>query len=270
MTGPPRTHQPLATVRTQQRRMGSPARRGLCCGLLALSTGCAASVERPGLGWRTGIDAAPPGPIERAADLAARAADHGPLVSSTSAPDARELRLWVGFGLQSYLLYLRFIEDGEGVRGEMIAQWDERPDETCGERTAELHAALGCLELRNVGRAVACVLEPARPILWSGVLRRLEKLGVWRLRDESSFPDRVALHDGVCLVAALRAGTRWRRYTLCNPDAQPYADAKPAAAIIDFVLDLAPAPNDRMPWDEPLTIDLPTLCRPGAAPEGAG
>lgn len=233
--------------------------------MFAVVTACAPIVARPGVLWHEGADPSVPGPIAAAAVAASAAAGHPPLATSGSA--GRELRIWLGFGLQRFLVYVRIREQATGVHGELIAAWDERPGPDCGAETRELAAALPCTAVRSAGLHFACVLAPARPIDWPAIVRRLERQEIWNLRDDSFFPEYRPAYDGVCVHVGLRDGARWRYYTQCNPWAQSFPDARRAEAIDTTLSALVPEALYRAPWDPPATGELPAVCRgEGAQP----
>lgn len=238
--------------------------RCLFGGVLALAplVACSSLAEPPGVRWQVGDDRAPAGPILDTAAEAAAAAGH-PRLAERGA--GRELRIWLGFGLQPFLTYVRIVEDAAGVQGELLAVWDEQPGATCGEATRDRTAGLPCGELRMSGQQVACVLAPTRVIDWAALLRSLERQHIRDLRDQSHLPDYQAAHDGMCVAVGLREGARWRRYMHCNPWYQRYDDARRAGAIADLLLDLVPAYIEAMPWDPPPVGEAPAVCRTAEA-----
>ncbi|MDC0670596.1 hypothetical protein [Nannocystis radixulma] len=230
-------------------------RRRAHCAACLLIAACSPIVARPGVTWHEGSAGSPNGAIEEAADEAAAAAGHGSIVAATDA-GSRELRVWSGFGLQRWLSYVRVVEDGAGIRGEHVLVWNEPADEHCGDNTRQLADTLPCIELRTAGRSVACVL-PANSIDWPALLRRLERLQIWNLRDGAEL-GAVSGLDGVCLAVALRDGARWRRYEWCNPHG--HADAVHAWAILELIERLDPMRVVRMPWDPPSKVPPPAFC----------
>lgn len=179
----------------------------------------------------------------------------------------RELRIWVGGGLGIPMRLLRIADDGTRVHGEQIL-WlmqtiPERSDAPrwrafldsvptwlrdtfhCGPLLADTthHAEAQSGDQNEL--VAACRVQFAREPNWRAVLAELERHHIWNLPDASELPvvvtrrqvnEEVITTDGVGVTVETWNGTRYRAYTIGNPDRQPFAEYRDAAAILHLVV----------------------------------
>jgi hypothetical protein len=178
----------------------------------------------------------------------------------------REVRIWVGGGISIPMLLLRITDDGRRVRGEEVlwleqvipdrgvdARWRAfmdsvpswlRRDFHCGAvATDTLYnpVALAGFERTLIA---ACRVRFAREPDWRAVLADLERHHVFTLPDASELPvvvtrrsvnEEVITTDGGGATVEAWNGTRYRAYTIGNPDLQPFPEYRDAWAIIRLV-----------------------------------
>jgi hypothetical protein len=179
----------------------------------------------------------------------------------------RELRIWVGGGLGIPMRLLRITDDGTRVRGEQIL-WlmqtiPERSDASrwrafldsvpawlhdtfhCGPLSADTthHAESQSGDQNEL--VAACRVQFARAPDWRAVLAELERHHIWNLPDASELPvvvtrrqvnEEVITADGVGVTVETWNGTRYRAYTIGNPDRQPFPEYHDAASILHLVV----------------------------------
>jgi hypothetical protein len=179
----------------------------------------------------------------------------------------RELRIWIGGGLGIPMRLLRITDDGTRVRGEQILwvvqtipdsndspRWRAFMDSVpswlrdtfhCGPvSTDTTHYAEAQPGFQNELVAV-CPVQFARRPDWRAVLAALERHHVWSLPDASELPvvvtrrqvnEEVITADGVGVTVEAWNGTRYRAYTIGNPDQQPFPEYRDASAILRLVI----------------------------------
>ena len=90
-----------------------------------------------------------------------------------------------------------------------------------------------------------CRVQFAREPDWRAVLAQLERHHVWSLPDASELPvevrhrqvnEEVITFDGVGVTVEAWNGTRYRAYTIGNPDQQPFPEYQDAWAILRVVI----------------------------------
>ena len=184
---------------------------------------------------------------------------------ATRAP--RELRIWVGGGLGIPMRLLRITDDGTRVRGEQILwlmqtipdrsdapRWRAFLDSVptwlrdtfrCGPLSADTthHAVAQSGDQNEL--VAACRVQFAREPDWRAVLAELERRHIWNLPDASELPvvvmrrqvnEEVITTDGVGVTVETWNGSRYRAYTIGNPDRQPFPEYRDAAAILHLVV----------------------------------
>ena len=179
----------------------------------------------------------------------------------------RELRIWVGGGLGIPMQLLRITDDGKRVRGEEILwmlqtlpsmsadpQWRTFMDSVprwlqntfhCGRVWTDTTHYAGAQPGYEKKLAAACRVQFAREPDWRAVLAELDRHHVFTLPDASELPvvvtrrfvnEEVVSVDGVGVTVEAWNGTRYRAYTIGNPDQQPFAEYKDAAAILHLIV----------------------------------
>ena len=195
----------------------------------------------------------------------------------------RELRIWVGGGIGIPMRLLRITDDGTRVRGEQILwlmQIDTRaqrrrpamarvPGQRAGVAASTPFTAARCRPTRRTtprrSRATRTSSSPrvacssTREPDWRAVLAELERHHVWNLPDASELPvvvtrrqvnEEVVTVDGVGVTVEAWNGTRYRAYTIGNPDQQPFPEYRDAAAILRLVIGV---PDDALTRLETVT-----------------
>jgi hypothetical protein len=200
-------------------------------------------------------------------DLVARVGGLSRLRPQPTNPAQRELRIWVGGGIGIPMQLLRITRDGARVRGEEIL-WlvQTLPDRSVDERgrafmdsvpgwlrrqfhcgrvaTDTIHIPGGQSGYQNQLIAV-CRVQFTREPDWRAVLAELERHNVWSLPDASELPrvverragyEDVVVMDGVGVTVEAWNGSRYRAYTIGNPDQQPFPEYRDAWAILRLVI----------------------------------
>ena len=212
-----------------------------------------------------------PGPTETI-DRIARVARLPRLRPQPANRRQREIRIWVDGGISIPMLLLRITDDGRRVRGEEIlwleqvvpdrgvdARWRAfmdsvpgwlRRDFHCGDvATDTLHSPMAQAGFENTLVAV-CRVRFAREPDWRAALAELERHHVFTLPDASELPvvvtrrsvnEEVITTDGGGVTVEAWNGTRYRAYTIGNPDRQPFPEYRDAWAIIRLVFRYATA-----------------------------
>ncbi len=266
--------------------------------LALLVPGCSSSTSSPGPASSVAVDPPPaapepeppPRPADRslpevgwglpdepwveifyeAIDDATLAAGHPRLREQPLEPGARELRLWVGFGLRRRQQYLRLTiapEDSDTcpkIVGEPHAWWHEAAGEACGQAARQIATEVACGPPGWGEHHGACPLKLASAPDWVTTYERLLEHRVWELPGSAHHPEHVRATDGTSLVVELREGDRFRAYEYGNPGSQRYEAARDAAAIVALVQALA-APPSSEPATGMSAAPPAAVCRSGAA-----
>ena len=179
----------------------------------------------------------------------------------------RELRIWVGGGLGIPMRLLRITDDGAHVRGEQILWLDQTIPDTSGDpnwrafmdsvpdwlRHTFHCGAVAADTIRHPEArpgdqgelVVACRVQFVRDPDWRAVLAELERHHVWTLPDASELPiqvtrrqvnEEVISADGVGVTVEAWNGSRYRAYTIGNPNQQPFPEYRDAWAILRLVI----------------------------------
>jgi hypothetical protein len=179
----------------------------------------------------------------------------------------RELRIWVGGGLGIPMRLLRITDDGTRVRGEEILwlvqtipdrdvspRWRAFVDSVPGWLRHDFHCGPAATDtIHHPGAqpgyrntlVAACRVQFAREPDWRAVLAELERHHVFTLPDGSELPvvvkrrrvnEEVYTLDGVGVTVEAWNGTRYRAYTIGNPDQQPFPEYHDASAILRLVV----------------------------------
>jgi len=179
----------------------------------------------------------------------------------------RELRIWVGGGLGIPMRLLRITDDGTRVRGDEILWLEQTLPARSVDPTwrafmdsipAWLHHTFHCGSVATdtvhypdaqIGYqdelVAACRVQFAREPDWRAVLVELERHHVWTLPDASELPvqvtrrqvnEEVITFDGVGVTVEAWNGTRYRAYTIGNPNHQPFPEYQDASAILRLVV----------------------------------
>ena len=179
------------------------------------------------------------------------------LAQAALAPGVRrEIRVTHGGGTALNRYTLRLTEGEAGVRGELFAFWptagihvvtDGHPDcqrhfdaqdaWLAGLVAEDERARRGCAPARRAGVFEVCRARLAPGPDWRRVLAQLDSLGAWTLPDPATLrkPDRLVL-DGTTVAVEWRDRAAYGRYAYYAPHAQPGAEARRAAAILDLML----------------------------------
>ena len=199
-------------------------------------------------------------------DRVARVARLPALRPRSANPAQRELRIWVGGGLGIPMQLLRIVDEGGRIRGEEIL-WlvQTLPDSSVDPRWRafmdsvprwlrdEFHCGPVATDTTHYSEAqpgyqdqltAACRVQFAREPDWRSVLTELEQHHVWTLPDASELPhvvrrragEEVVIVDGVGVTVEGWNGTRYRAYTIGNPDQQPMPEFQDAWAILRLVV----------------------------------
>ncbi|MBW8770982.1 MAG: carboxypeptidase regulatory-like domain-containing protein [Gemmatimonadetes bacterium] len=174
----------------------------------------------------------------------------------------RELRIWLAGGRGIPMQLLRITNDGGQVRGEVILwlvqtipdrkvdpEWRAFIDSVptwlrdtfhCGRVSTDTTRSRDRDELVAV-----CRVQFGREPDWRAALVELERHHVWNLPDASELPvevtrregdEDVVILDGVGVTVETWNGTRYRAYTIGNPDRQPFPEYRDAWAILRLVV----------------------------------
>jgi hypothetical protein len=198
-------------------------------------------------------------------DLVARTARLPLLRAGPNRVDRRELRIWIGFGMGIPMKLVRFTVAGNRVRGEEIFWLVQRLSEPGGRPRSQavladiptwLRSTFACGpvamdtirspgESRGSGELVAACRRRFRTEPdWRALLTELESHDVWRLPDATELPQlgivggALLTVDGVTMIVEAWDGTRYHTYSYHEPEQQPSAPAKHAAAIMTRLLRL--------------------------------
>lgn len=179
----------------------------------------------------------------------------------------RELRIWVAGGRGIPMQLLRITDDGTRVHGEEILwlvqtmperrvspQWRAFLDSVPTWLRESFHCWPVSADTTHHADAqpgyqdelvAACRVQFTREPDWRDILAQLERHDVWNLPDASELPqvverregeeDLVTL-DGVGVTVETWNGTRYRAYTIGNPDQQPFPEYRDAWAILRLVV----------------------------------
>jgi hypothetical protein len=214
----------------------------------------------PRIARGTRPDTAPAG--AETIDRIARVARLPALRPRPASPSQRELRIWVGGGRGIPMQLLRITDDGRRTHGEAILWLVQTiPDRNVdpGWRAfidsvpAWLRDTFHCgpvstdtTHYRYRDELVAvCRMQFSRDPDWSTALTELERHDVWNLPDASELPQVVTRREGYEDVVTLHGmgvtvetwnGTRYRAYTIGNPDQQPFPEYRDAWAILRLAI----------------------------------
>ncbi len=199
-------------------------------------------------------------------DRVARVAGLPALRPRPENPSQRELRIWVGGGLGIPMQLLRIVDEGGRVRGEEILwlvqtlpdssvdpRWRAFMDSVprwlreefhCGPVATDTTHHAGAQPGYQHELAATCRVQFAREPDWRSVLAELEQHHVWTLPDASELPhivrrragEEIVTVDGVGVTVEGWNGTRYRAYTIANPDQQPMPEFQDAWAILRLVV----------------------------------
>jgi hypothetical protein len=174
----------------------------------------------------------------------------------------RELRIWVGGGRGIPMQLLRITSDGRRTRGEAILWlvqtipgrnvdpgWRAFIDSVPAWLRDTFHCgpvSSDTTHYRDRDELVAvCRMQFSREPDWGAALTELERHDVWNLPDASELPQVVTRRegyedvltiDGMGVTVEAWNGTRYRAYTIGNPDRQPFPEYRDAMAILRLAL----------------------------------
>ena len=172
-------------------------------------------------------------------------------------PIAREMRLWVGFGLVSPQVMLRIADSAGTLVAQRLIWWrGAEPDYTylgtAQEREADRRRwQAGVAKIRrSTDRTFHCTAQPHSrhvstcrlPPLSTPAVRAawqaLDSLNAWQLPDPSQLspPPSVGL-DGISLMVEAWTPRGYRTYDYWEPDHSPWPEAKRASALMRLVYD---------------------------------
>ena len=195
-----------------------------------------AEVEAPAL--RVAADGVEPYLLSFTDDVAGTISS-GPLRDTPLPPGADEIRVWVGFGILSPESMIRVWRTSAGHADGEVWLYADRVEEDEYARFADYD----CAEERRDDGVWACRVDVAPRPDWARVRASLIAADIATLHDESKIPEsKLRVHDGVAMVAEVRAGGAWRAWSFSNPHLRddPYGDA--AARVMDVANELEPAP----------------------------
>ena len=218
--------------------MSLTARVALC--ILGLASGCRTA---PVLGVDT------PGPSECDTDATAQSlmeyeqsivgpgaiAGLQPLASDTLPTDVREVRLWYRRAWYGTGSVLQIRARGDSVTGALIV-FARSPMHPPGERPVRPRS---CRPLGESSTLLACEAVFPAPVDWRAVLTDLEAYRVWTLPDPSTLPPlESVVTDGHGVLAEVRRGSCYHRYSYGNPDAYSIPEYRDAAGIMRVEADI--------------------------------
>ncbi|MDR7099287.1 hypothetical protein J2X04_001634 [Lysobacter niabensis] len=157
-----------------------------------------------------------------------------------SLPDKeREIRIWVGFGVlrTDHLLRLRTTQDGN-VLGEVLVHYKNDLSDMGPEDAAEFRRSVleGCINPREGSESNVCTASYRRQPNWKTIYKKLVKLGILTLPDESVLPPpEIDITDGVAMVVEVREGAQYRAYEYSNSWARREPEAVAATDILQIV-----------------------------------
>lgn len=144
------------------------------------------------------------------------------------------MRIWVGFGVMRVEDMLRLqIDENDVVNGSLLVHF--RVSNMAPEDAEEIRSEIlkGCRDWKQGVEKETCFAEFERPPNWKRLHAKLERLGIYRLPDESELPRLdFTINDGIAMVVELRDGDAYRAYAYSNPIFRSEPEAKAAYEIM--------------------------------------
>lgn len=95
----------------------------------------------------------------------------------------------------------------------------------------------GCRDWKRGSQKETCFAEFERRPNWKRLHAKLERLGLYRLPDESELPPLgFNVNDGIAMVVELRDGASYRAYAYSNPIFRSEPEAQSAYEIMKAVV----------------------------------
>ena len=161
-----------------------------------------------------------------------------PLLRESPLPKgAKEVRIWIGFGIVHPDFMLRFQIGTDGtLTGTMLAYAEPYPtDETYYQWISAVLAAM-CSSIQGDDTIKSCSADASRDIRWNVIYRQLVAESLWTLPDESELPEpKYTMSDGEAFVVELRDGKGYRAYQYANPGMREGLTAERATALMHRV-----------------------------------
>lgn len=183
-------------------------------------------------------------------DDVANVAGIGILADTPIPKGATEVRIWTGFGIVTpeHLLRFQISSDGQ-VRGQLLVHFHiNKMADVAGnhERNESVDQSLSyevmrtCENLRRSEGLAVCTATFAEAPNWKATYKKLQRLGIETLPDESELPEPdVPVFDGSSVVVEVRHGAQYRHYDYSNPAFRQEPEAQAAAKIMATVGRLA-------------------------------
>ncbi len=158
------------------------------------------------------------------------------LLRDTPLPDGeQELRVWTGFGVVVPKSMVRIRVSAVGkVSGQVFLHHRADLEFASAQRDAAFQRwQMGTCRTRLVGaESVVCETQTVGRPRWLATYRRLLRLGVLDLPDQSVLPKpTLDMSDGWALVVEVRRGAEYRAYQYSNPALIPAPEAQAAEQI---------------------------------------
>lgn len=170
---------------------------------------------------------------------ASAAAGIGKLQDTPLPEGRREIRVWMGFGVLRVdrMLRLQLAPSG-AVKGSVLVHYKNDLSDLDPEDAADFRRSvrLGCRNFKVGTESNSCEATYRRSPIWRSVYRKLSRLGIATLPDESSLPPpELEVTDGSAMVVEIRDGAHYRAYEYSNPWARKGPEAAAAEAIMQAV-----------------------------------
>lgn len=156
------------------------------------------------------------------------------LRTATIPVGTREIRIWTGFGLitphHSIAITVR---PAQPVEGRALNRFQYDPDDA--EYMRELLDECAS-DPRHQQDIVICDAKLPRPVDWQSLYRKIERLGIATLPDESLLPPtNHRIHDGAAVLVEIATADGYRAYDYSNPMFRSEPEAQAALEIMRTV-----------------------------------
>lgn len=155
-------------------------------------------------------------------------------------PGASEIRIWTGFGViapdhaviiiaPDHAVIISVVP-GQPVEGRALNRFSYDPDDSEDMREL-LSECTSAPQYRE--DMVICDAKLARPVDWEALYKRIDRLGITVLPDESSLPPtKHRVHDGAAILVEIAAPHGYRAYSYSNPMFRSEPEAQAALGIM--------------------------------------
>jgi hypothetical protein len=171
-------------------------------------------------------------------DSAAQTAGIGSLKDTNVPEGNREIRIWIGFGIfaPEKMLRLQVTSTGSVIGHVLVHYKSDLSYMGDDQVTFRKEIAENCTDLRRGSEQETCLSTFSRNPNWQNIYKKLVRLGVETLPDESTLPPpEIEVNDGVCVLVELRDSAHYRAYEYCNPFARKGPEAAAATKLIGTV-----------------------------------